>query len=84
MRLNAREPATSIVGSTTLAGDGKATNTAVNIKIIRLSEIYLIAAEAALHSTKQEAGADAAAGYLNRNPQAFSRTGTGHCRYHYR
>ena len=46
-------------------GDGKATNTAVNIKIIRLSEIYLIAAEAALHSTKQEAGADAAAGYLN-------------------
>ena len=53
------------MGSTTLAGDGKATNTAVNIKIIRLSEIYLIAAEAALHSTKQEAGADAAAGYLN-------------------
>lgn len=53
------------MGSTALAGDGKATNTAVNIKIIRLSEIYLIAAEAALHSTKQEAGADAAAGYLN-------------------
>ena len=53
------------MGSTTRAGDGKATNTAVNIKIIRLSERYLIAAEAALHSTKQEAGADAAAGYLN-------------------
>ena len=57
--------AANALGSTTLAGDGKATNTAVNIKIIRLSEIYLIAAEAALHSTKQEAGADAAAGYLN-------------------
>lgn len=53
------------MGGTSLPGDGKATNTAVNIKIIRLSEIYLIAAEAALHSTKAEAGADAAAGYLN-------------------
>ena len=29
-------------------GDGKTTTTAVNIKVIRLSEIYLIAAEAAL------------------------------------
>ncbi|MCY1525297.1 SusD family protein [compost metagenome] len=37
-------------GSTSLAGDGKATNTAVNIKVIRLSEVYLIAAEAALSS----------------------------------
>ena len=51
------------MGGTSLPGDGKATNTAVNIKIIRLSEIYLIAAEAALHSSK--AGADVAAGYLN-------------------
>lgn len=47
-------------GSTTLSGDGKATSTAVNIKVIRLSEIYLIAAEAALPTDKFKA-----AGYLN-------------------
>ncbi|GAB3016667.1 RagB/SusD family nutrient uptake outer membrane protein [Niabella terrae] len=47
-------------GSTDLDGDGKATPTAVNIKVIRLSEIYLIAAEAALSSDKT-----LAAGYLN-------------------
>jgi len=47
-------------GSTALAGDGKATNTAVNIKVIRLSEIYLIAAEAALATDPGKA-----ATYLN-------------------
>lgn len=47
-------------GDIDLSGDGKATATAVNIKVIRLSEIYLIAAEAALHSDK-----DLAADYLN-------------------
>jgi hypothetical protein len=47
----------------TFPGDGKSTSTAVNIKMIRLSEIYLIAAEAALHSTSPDA--DGAAGYLN-------------------
>ncbi|MCD8092958.1 MAG: RagB/SusD family nutrient uptake outer membrane protein [Bacteroides sp.] len=66
------------MGGTSLPGDGKATNTAVNIKIIRLSEIYLIAAEAALHSTKADAGADVAAGYLNeirkRAPQLAPAT----------
>lgn len=37
------------LGSTTFAGDkGSANYTAVNIKVIRLSELYLIAAEAAL------------------------------------
>ena len=41
-------------------GDKEGTTTAVNIKVIRLSEIYLIAAEAALSSDKQ-----AAADYLN-------------------
>jgi hypothetical protein len=35
-------------GTTSCPGDGKATSTAVNIKVIRLSEVYLIAAEAAL------------------------------------
>jgi hypothetical protein len=48
-------------GSTTLEGDGKSTTTAVNIKVIRLSEIYLIAAEAAFYSDKT-----AAANYLNQ------------------
>src|SRR6478752_1740028 len=47
-------------GSTALFGDGKTTNTAVNIKVIRLSEIYLIAAEAALSTD-----ATKAATYLN-------------------
>lgn len=47
-------------GSVNLDGDGKATSTAVNIKVIRLSEIYLIAAEAAFHSNKVQA-----AEYLN-------------------
>jgi len=49
-------------GSTTLSGDGKPSNsTAVNIKVIRLSEIYLIAAEAAFHIDKA-----LAATYLNQ------------------
>lgn len=47
-------------GSTALAGDGKTTPTAVNIKVIRLSEIYLIAAEAVLPTD-----AGKAATYLN-------------------
>jgi hypothetical protein len=60
-------------GSTTLAGDGKTTNTAVNIKVIRLSEIYLIAAEAALPTD-----ATKAATYLNairkRSPNLLPAT----------
>ncbi len=47
-------------GGTGLTGDGKSPATAVNIKVIRLSEVYLIAAEAALPTDK-----DKAAGYLN-------------------
>lgn len=47
-------------GSVNLEGDGKGNSSAVNIKVIRLSEIYLIAAEAALPTDK-----DAAADYLN-------------------
>ena len=43
-----------------MAGDGKTTATAVNLKLIRLSEIYLIAAEAALPTD-----ATKAANYLN-------------------
>jgi hypothetical protein len=48
-------------GSVAIEGDGKATVTAVNIKVIRLSEIYLIAAEAALPANKT-----LAVGYLNK------------------
>ncbi len=47
--------------SATFPGDGKSTSTAINIKVIRLSEVYLIAAEAALNSQKP----DLAATYLN-------------------
>lgn len=50
------------MGGTGLKGDGKDKNTAVNIKLIRLSEVYLIAAEAALHASAP----DAAATYLNQ------------------
>ncbi len=52
------------MGGTDLTGDGKDSPTAVNVKVIRLSEIYLIAAEASLHaSTPNAAGA---AFYLNQ------------------
>ncbi len=47
-------------GSTELTGDGKSAATSVNIKVIRLSEVYLIAAEAALATDKAKA-----ANYLN-------------------
>ena len=47
-------------GSTTLSGDGKGSGTAVNIKVIRFSEVYLIAAEAALGTGNK----DKAATYL--------------------
>lgn len=64
------------MGGTALQGDGKATNTAVDIKVIRLSEIYLIAAEAALHASAPDR--EAAAAYLNaircRAPQLAPAT----------
>jgi len=48
-------------GSTDLVGDGKGSSTAINVKVIRLSEVYLIAAEAALGTGNK----DKAATYLN-------------------
>ena len=61
------------LGGPGMNGDGKGTATAVNIKVIRLSEVYLLAAEAALSSDKE-----AAAGYLNeirkRAPALAPRT----------
>jgi hypothetical protein len=47
---------TKYMGGPDMEGDGKDTPTAVNIKVIRLSEIYLIAAEAALHATNRYEG----------------------------
>lgn len=49
------------MGGLDMRGDGKESTTAVNIKVMRLSEVYLIAAEAALHT----GAADKAANYLN-------------------
>lgn len=66
------------LGGTSLSGDGKETYTAVNIKVIRLSEIYLIASEAALHATTSDAAL--AASYLNeirkRSPLLAPATST--------
>ncbi len=52
------------VGSVSKSGDGKEPYTAVNIKVIRLSEVYLIAAEAALKKSNPDASK--AAAYLNQ------------------
>lgn len=52
------------MGSTECAGDGKTPNSAVNIKVFRLSEIYLIAAEAALNKPDRDPAL--AADYLNQ------------------
>lgn len=51
------------VGSVDFDGDGKETYTAVNIKLIRLSEMYLIAAEAAMHKSTPDKAM--ASDYLN-------------------
>lgn len=45
-------------------GDGKGNTTAINIKVIRLSEVYLIAAEAALKATSPDL--TKAANYLQK------------------
>lgn len=61
-------------GSIALEGDGKETFTAVNIKVIRLSEVYFIAAEAALNKATPDK--QAAADYLNeirkRSPALYA------------
>ncbi len=51
------------LGSVDMSGDGEADAAACNVKVIRLSEMYLIASEAALR--KSSADEAAAADYLN-------------------
>lgn len=64
------------IGGPEMKGDGKENPTAVDIKVIRLSEIYLIAAEASLHASHPDA--DKAATYLNairrRSPNLAAAT----------
>lgn len=66
------------VSTTTGKGDGKGNTTAVNIKVIRLSEMYLIAAEAALRSSTPDL--TKAANYLQqirkRAPNLTAATST--------
>lgn len=62
------------LGGVSKPGDGKATNTAVNIKVIRLSEIYLIAAEAALGTGGKAAAADYLNAIRKRSPDLAAAT----------
>ena len=55
-------------GSPSLAGDGKSTSTAVNVKVIRLSEIYLLAAECYFHNNDKAKAADLLNAIAVRNP----------------
>ena len=55
-------------GSPSLAGDGKSTSTAVNVKVIRLSEIYLLAAEAYCQTNNKAKAAELLNAIAERNP----------------
>ena len=55
-------------GSVDLSGDGKGNSTAVNIKVMRLSEVYLNAAEAAVRTNNQAKAAQYLAAIAQRNP----------------
>lgn len=64
-------------GSISLAGDGKSTNTAVNIKVIRSSEMYLIAAEAAFRLGDKEKAAALLNPIRRRAPALAPATAAG-------
>lgn len=55
-------------GSTNLSGDGKGNSTAVNIKVIRLSEVLLNAAEAAVRTGNQAKALEHLSKVATRNP----------------
>lgn len=57
-------------GSPSLAGDGKATSTAVNVKVIRLSEVYLLAAEAYCQTNNKAKAAELLNAIAERNPNS--------------
>ncbi len=63
-------------GSTNLVGDGKGSSTAVNIKVIRLSEVYLIAAEAALGTGNKDKAATYLQEIRKRSPGLPAATAT--------
>ena len=56
--VNRKGCCTKYLGGVSAPGDGKGNATAVNVKVIRLSEVYLIAAEAALKSNNPSKAAD--------------------------
>ena len=62
------------MGGLDMQGDGKETSTAVDIKVMRLSEVYLIAAEAALHTGDKEAAASWLNNIRRRSPQLAAAT----------
>lgn len=62
------------VGGLDRKGDGAASATAVNIKYVRLSEIYLIAAEAALKTNKKGIAADYLQEIRKRSPSLEAAT----------
>ena len=55
-------------GNPSLAGDGKSTSTAVNIKVIRLSEVYLLAAECYCRTNNNAKAAELLNAIAERNP----------------
>ena len=62
------------LGGVNTPGDGKATATAVNVKVIRLSEIYLIAAEAALSTSNRTKAAEYLQAIRKRAPNLAPAT----------
>lgn len=58
----------------TFPGDGKSNSTAVNVKIIRLSDVYLMAAEAAFQTNDKAKAADYLQAIRKRSPNLTAAT----------